>query len=49
MSEALPESLEHWANAKPDEVAIIEDDCTLTWREWNDLSNCPPSAPMAQI
>ena len=39
MSEALPGSLEHWADVKPDQTAIIEDDSALTWGEWNDLSN----------
>lgn len=36
---AAPGSCEHWADIKPDAIAIIEDDRTLTYREWNDAAN----------
>jgi len=32
-------SCEHWADVKPDEIAIIEADRTLTYRAWNDAAN----------
>lgn len=34
-----PGTVEHWAQVKPDETAIIDGDRILTWREWNDSAN----------
>lgn len=39
MSDAKPRSLEHWAETKPDEIAIVDGDRSLTWRQWNELAN----------
>jgi long-chain acyl-CoA synthetase len=36
---AFPGSLEHWAAAAPNAVAIVEDERTLTYSAWNDASN----------
>lgn len=38
-SNIVPGSLEYWANEKPDDVAIIEDERSLTWKEWNRQAN----------
>ena len=35
MSEPVASSVEHWAREKPDTVAIVEGERTLTWSEWN--------------
>lgn len=35
MNEPVHGLVEYWAREKPDEVAIIERDRTLTWRQWN--------------
>jgi long-chain acyl-CoA synthetase len=35
MSEPVAGSVEYWAREKPDTVAIIEGERTLTWSEWN--------------
>ena len=32
-------SCEYWAETKPDEIAIVEGDRTITYREWNDRAN----------
>jgi len=39
MSEARPRSVEHWAETKPDEIAIVDGARTLTWRQWNEAAN----------
>ena len=39
MSEPVPGMVEHWAREKPDEVAIVEADHRVTWRQWNDEAN----------
>lgn len=31
----VPATLEHWARKKPDAVAIIEGERSMTWAEWN--------------
>lgn len=38
--EALrPGSVEHWAAARPDDVAIVEGERTLTYGDWNDAAD----------
>lgn len=33
-------SLEYWAQQKPDDVAIVDEDGTpMTWKQWNDQAN----------
>ena len=32
---AAPPTLEHWARIKPDAVALVEGERTMTWGEWN--------------
>jgi long-chain acyl-CoA synthetase len=32
-------SCEHWAQKRPDEIAIVDGERTLTYREWNDAAN----------
>jgi long-chain acyl-CoA synthetase len=39
VSEPVPGMVEHWAREKPDEVAIVEADHRVTWRQWNDEAN----------
>lgn len=39
MSEPVLGMVEHWAREKPDEVAIVEADHRVTWRQWNDEAN----------
>ncbi|MFR9774027.1 class I adenylate-forming enzyme family protein [Nocardia sp. SC052] len=36
--------VEHWAEARPDEIALIEDDRSLTWRQLNILSDAVAEA-----
>ena len=36
---SAPGSCEHWAEQKPDEIAIVDGERTLTYREWNDRAN----------
>jgi len=35
MSDPIPGSLEDWAARRPDAAAIVEDDRTLTFAQWN--------------
>ncbi|MFM0055157.1 AMP-binding protein [Paraburkholderia phytofirmans] len=35
----LPGTLEHWAADRPDDIAIVDGDTTLTWRAWNDMAD----------
>ena len=39
MSQASPGSLEHWADLKPDVIAIIDGERLLTYRDWDDAAN----------
>ncbi len=36
---AVHGSCEHWAETSPDEVAIVEGERSMTYREWNDAAN----------
>ncbi|MBL4826448.1 MAG: AMP-binding protein [Spongiibacteraceae bacterium] len=40
MNNPLPGSVEFWAQNKPDAIAIIEGERSLTWKQWNDRANC---------
>ncbi|WP_041492406.1 class I adenylate-forming enzyme family protein [Burkholderia lata] len=35
----MPNSLEHWAADRPDDIAIVDGDTTLTFRAWNDAAD----------
>jgi long-chain acyl-CoA synthetase len=37
--DARSNSLEFWAQTKPDQVALVEGERSLTWSEWNRLSD----------
>lgn len=39
MTTVTPATLEHWAREKPDVVAIVEGDRSLTYRAWNDAAD----------
>ena len=39
MSEAQPNSVEFWAASRPDDIAFIEGDQNLTWKQLNDSAN----------
>jgi long-chain acyl-CoA synthetase len=39
MSAPLPGSLEYWALHKPDTTALIDGEYSLTYRDWNHISN----------
>src|SRR5271156_798574 len=39
MNEAEPNSVEFWAANRPDEVAFIEGERRLTWKQLNDSAN----------
>ncbi len=39
MTTAVSGTVEHWAAVKPDAIAIVEGDRTLTYRAWNDASD----------
>jgi long-chain acyl-CoA synthetase len=36
---AVPGTIEHWAAERPDEVAIVEGDRELTYRQWNEAAD----------
>lgn len=36
---AAPNSLEHWASVRPDAVAIIDGERSITWRAWNEAAD----------
>ncbi|HKU97444.1 MAG TPA: AMP-binding protein [Vineibacter sp.] len=39
MTQALPGTIEHWAAATPDAIAIIDGEHRLTFTAWNDAAN----------
>ncbi|MAK60819.1 MAG: long-chain fatty acid--CoA ligase [Ponticaulis sp.] len=43
----LPATVEYWASSKPDDVAAVDGDVSLTWSQWNDAANRVANALIA--